>query len=408
MFIEYVDFKRPAWDADTLASMLERLHESGYQGLTGEIHQIIGRFTTAVGDRPLGRTVGAADPFMDVLIPPAQSRARVIVHHRGPGILRVVIAGRFQHEVRMVATALKLHLESFLGAKLDELIADEGGRASLDRFRRDVVPALQLASNGERVAEIRNPHGAQLLRAMRHQPAVRGRPTVLGSNLASLAPERPADATREAMEQLVAEGVLERWHVVLCRETAQWLTSTPSSEEMRKFVALNLECPHCGRRVSEEQTETAYRLGEHVQAYVSDNRWMCDLIEASLRRFGVEAVAVRPGSGPVDGAACYQGTLLLFRAKENGVDASDLVQLRAKAKQFEGEGWRVSPILVADRAIPPEGREMGVVVVESMSALDAALEQTLKSARDATVETLLPASVRLAAIPLADLLPAET
>lgn len=209
------------------------------------------------------------------------------------------------------------------------------------------------------------------------------------------------------MEQLVAEGVLERWHVVLCRETAQWLTSTPSSEEMRKFVALNLECPHCGRRVSEEQTETAYRLGEHVQAYVSDNRWMCDLIEASLRRFGVEAVAVRPGSGPVDGAACYQGTLLLFRAKENGVDASDLVQLRAKAKQFEGEGWRVSPILVADRAIPPEGREMGVVIVESMSALDAALEQTLRAARDATVETLLPAAVRLAAVPLADLLPAD-
>jgi hypothetical protein len=209
------------------------------------------------------------------------------------------------------------------------------------------------------------------------------------------------------MEQLVGEGALERWHVVLCRETGQWLTSTPSSEEMRKFIALNLECPHCGRRVSEEQVETAYRLGEHVQAYVSDNRWMCDLIEASLRHLGVEAVAVRPGAGPVDGAACYQGTLLLFRAKENGVDASDLVQLRAQAKQFEAEGWRVSPILVADRTVPPEGQEMGVIVVEGMSGLDAALEQTLRAARDATVETLLPASVRLAAVPLADLLPSD-
>ena len=54
-----------------------------------------------------------------------------------------------------------------------------------------------------------------------------------------------------------------------------------------------IECPHCGRRVSEEQTETAYRLGERVQAYVTDNRWMCDLIEASLRRLGVEAVEPR-------------------------------------------------------------------------------------------------------------------
>ena len=407
MFIEYVDFKRPAWDADTLASMLERLHESGYQALTKEVHHVVGRFTTAVGDRPLERTVGAAEPFMDVLIPPAQSRARVILHHRTPEMLRVVIAGRFQHEVRMVGTAFKLHLESILATKMDDLIADEGGRASLDRFRRDVVPALQLAGNGERVAEIRNPLGAQLLRAMRHQPTVRGRPTLLGSQLATLAPERSVDQTRDAMEQLVAEGALERWHIVLCREAGQWLTSTPNAEEMRKFVALNLECPHCGRRVSDEPMETAYRLGEHAQAYVSDNRWMCDLIEAGLRRLGVEAVAVRPGLGPVDGAACYQGTLILFRARENGVDASDIVQLRARAKQFEGEGWRVSPLLVADRSVPQEGRDMGVTVVEGISTLDAALEQTLQAARDATVETLLPRSLRLPPVPFADLLPSD-
>lgn len=407
MFIEHVDFKRPAWDADTLASMLERLHESGYHGLTEEVHHVIGRFATALGDRPLDRTVAGAAPYMDVLIPPAQSRARVILHHRSPEMLRVVIAGRSQHEVRMVRTALKLHLESFLGAKLDDLIADEGSRASLDRFRRDVVPALQLGTNGERVAEIRHPLGAQLLRALRHQPAVRGRPTLLGSQLATLAPERSAEQTRDAMEQLVAEGALERWHIVLCREAGQWLTSTPSAEEMRKFLALDMQCPHCGRRVSDEQMETAYRLGEHVQAYVSDNRWMCDLIEASLRRLGVEAVAVHPGAGPVDGAACYQGTLILFRAKENGVDASDIVQLRARAKQFEGEGWRVSPLLVADRSVPPDGRSMGVIVVEGISTLDAVLEQTLKAARDATVEILLPASLRLPAILLADLLPAD-
>ena len=407
MFIEYVDFRRPAWDADTLASMLERLHESGYQGLTEEIHQLIGRFATARGDRPLQRTVGGMEPFMDVLIPPAQSRARVILYHRSPEMLRVVIAGRFQHEVRMVGIALKQHFESFLGAKLDALIADEGGRASLDRFRRDVVPALQLGTNGERVPEIRNPLGAQLLRAMRHQPAVRGRPTLLGSQLATLAPERPAHQTREAMDQLVAEGALEQWHIVLCREAGQWLTSTPNAEEMRKFLALNLECPHCGRRVSDEQMETAYRLGEHAQAYVSDNRWMCDLIEAGLRRLGVEAVAVCPGAGPVDGAACYQGTLILFRAKEDGVDASDIVQLRARARQFEGEGWRVSPMVVADHSIPPEGREMGVVVVEGIATLDAVLEQTLKGLRDATVETLLPASLRLAAVPFTDLLPPD-
>src|SRR4030065_1900129 len=121
--------------------MLERLHESGYQGLTEEVHHVIGRFATALGERPLERTVAGAAPFMDVLIPPAQSRARVILHHRTPEMLRVVIAGRFQHEVRMVGTAFKLHLESILGTKMDNLIADESGRASLDRFRRDLVPA---------------------------------------------------------------------------------------------------------------------------------------------------------------------------------------------------------------------------------------------------------------------------
>ena len=50
---------------------------------------------------------------------------------------------------------------------------------------------------------------------------------------------------------------------------------------------------------------------------------------------------------------------------------------------------------------------MGVVVVEGLSTLDAVLEQTLKAVRDAAVETLLPVSLRLVAVPLADLLPTD-
>jgi len=406
MFIEFFDIKRPAWDGDTLAALLARLEENGYQGLTWAFHDLVGRYAHAAAGRSLPAALARAEEFSDVLIPPAQPQARIFLHRRAPEVLRVVVAGRSRHEVRLAQTALKLHLEAVLG-RLGDLLADDHSHATLARFRREVLPALHLEGNGARPPAARHPLAGPVLRAMRRQGAVRGRPTVLASQLAALVPEKPAEQIREALEQLTAEGALERWHVVVCRDSGRWLGSSASAEEMRAFLALTMECPHCGRRVSEEQADVAYRLTEQAPASLSDTRWLCDLVETTLRRLGVEAVAVQPGAGAVDGAACYQGAVILFRAADDAVDIGDLMRLQEQGRRLESDGWRVFPLLVADRPLGLDATGVGVTVVESTAALDAVLEQVLRAAREAGLSALLPPQLRPAGVAVADLLPAD-
>lgn len=406
MFTENFDIRRSAWDGSALAAVLERLADNGYQGFIAGFRDLVGHFARAGADVGLPAVVSRADEFADVLVPPVQPHARIILHRRTPDVLRVVVVARSQHEARLAGTALKVHLEAVVG-RLDELIADERGRSHLTRFRRDVVPALHLGGDGERAPEIRSVLAAQLLRALRHRPVVRGRPTVLASQVSALLPDRPAEQVREVLEQLVGERAIERWHTVLCRESGQWLGSSSSAEEMRTFLSLAMDCPHCGRRVSEEQADVAYRLGESAQTYLDGNRWMCDLIETALRRMGVEAVAVQPGAGDVDGAACYQDSLILFRATDDPVNPGDMTRLQEQGRRLEDEGWRVFPLFVTDRPIGLDAADGAVTVVEGMSALDHALERILRAAREAGLFALLPAVLRPAGVPIIELLPAE-
>ncbi|HEU5300516.1 MAG TPA: hypothetical protein VFW08_13555 [bacterium] len=405
MFTEWFDLKRPAWNPQTLAALLRRLQDSGYQGLTVDYGSLVGRYASGAVDRILG-TLAGAEEFADVLIPPAQPQARIIVHRREPTVVRVVIAARSPQEVRLIGTALKVHLEAVLG-KLGDQIADDRGRGLVARFRKDVLPMLRLTGNGERAGSARSPLASQLLRAMPHQPVVRGRPTVLASQAGPLAPDRPLEQIREAFELLAGEGVVERWHVVLCREKGAWLGSSANAEEMRTFSSLAMDCPHCGRAVREEPADVAYRLSERA-SIENDNRWLCELVESALRRHGAESVAVHPGGGAeVDGAACYQGALILFRAKDDPVDIGDLMRLAEQGRRFESDGWRVFPLLVADRPLGLDTTGVRVTVVEGVAALDGVLEQMLKAAREAVLANLLPAALRPAALPLSEVLPQD-
>lgn len=406
MFTEWFDLKRPAWDPQTLAALAQRLQESGYQGLIADYRSLLLRSAPAQGERIAAALFGAEE-FVDVLIPPAQPRARIILHRREPGLLRVVVAARGQHEARLVGRALRLHLETALGGRLTEQTVADQTRALLARFRKDVLPSLRLTDNGARAAEVRSALAAQVLRALARQPVVRGRPTVLASQAATLAPDRPAEQVREALEQLVGDGYAERWHVVVCREKGAWLGSSPSVDEMRTFAALAIECPACGRRVRDEQADVAYRLGERAPAE-RDTRWLCDLVEQALRRRGADSVAVHHGGDrDVDGAACYQGAVILFRVKDDPVDIGDLMRLQEEGRRLESDGWRVFPLLVAERPLGLDTSGTGVTVIEGVDSLEPALEQLLKAAGQASLASLLPKAVRPGGVPLADLLPAD-
>src|SRR5713226_4591287 len=272
MYVESVDFKRQAWDAKTLGDLLTRLIANGYQGLMAEVHQAAGRFARARADRSLPTSLGQADAFADVLIPPAEPHTRIIFFLAQPDLLRMIVAGRNQTEVRRVATATKMHLEATVGGHISELVTDVADRDGVDRFRRDVVPALHLVATGGLVVGVRDGAPMQVMLALRRQPAFRGRPTALGSQIATLLPEKPVEQAREAMERLVSSGIVERWHVIICRQGGQWLAVAPALEEIKSFIGSSVACPHCGSRMGEEIQDVAYRLTEAADAQLADNR----------------------------------------------------------------------------------------------------------------------------------------
>jgi len=407
MYVESVDFKRPSWESKILGDLLTRLIANGYQGLLAEVHQAAGRFSRPRADRSLPASLGHADGFADVLIPPAQPHTRVIFFLAQPDLLRMVVAGRNQTEVRRVATATKLHLEAAVGGHISELLTDVADRDGPDRFRREVVPALNLTATGGLVVGLRDGAPMQMMLALRRQPAFRGRPTALGSQLSTLLPDKPSEQAREAMERLVSSKIVERWHVLICRQGGQWLAVAPGLDEIKSFIGSNVACPHCGTRMGEEIQEVAYRLTEAADAQLADNRPLCELLDAALRRAGAEAVVIDPGRGALDGAAFYRGTVLVFRARQGAPSAEETAQLLEQARVVEQQGWRVVSLLVCDQPAPADLRQSGVFVVDNISRLDAALEEILSKIRQQQASALLPPVLRPLAISVADLLPPE-
>jgi len=407
MHLEYIDIRRRSWDAQVLASILTRLVANGYLGLVGEAHQLVGRFARTQAERPLAVALSHVDAFADILIPPAQPHARVILFLAQPDVLRVLIAGRTAAEVRRVTTATKMHLEAVLGGHLDELKSEAGDRGGLERFRREVLPALHITATGGLTVGLRDGAPMQVMLALRRQPAFRGRPTALGSQIAALLPDKPAEQAREAMEQLVSSGIVERLHVVMCRQGGQWLAVAPGVDEIKSFVGSNVACPHCGRRVGEESQDVAYRLTEMADAQMADNRPLCELLEAALRRAGVEGVVVDPGRGPVDGVAYYHGAVLLFRAHSGTATVEDAEKLIEQAKGLEHQGWHAFCLLLCDQPAPPEVRLPGVLLIDDVTRLDGALGEILGKVREQQASLLLPPVLRPLAVSVADLLPTD-
>src|SRR3989475_11599910 len=126
MYVESVDFKRQAWDAKILGDLLTRLIANGYQGLLAEIHQAAGRFSRPRPDRSLPNSLGQADGFTDVLIPPAQPHTRVIFFLAQPDLLRMIVAGRNQTEVRRGGARTPNHLRTAGCGALSALLPPVG------------------------------------------------------------------------------------------------------------------------------------------------------------------------------------------------------------------------------------------------------------------------------------------
>src|SRR2546426_4161198 len=146
MYVESVDFKRQSWESKILGDLLTRLIANGYQGLLAEVHQAAGRFSRPRSDRSLPASLGQADGFADVLIPPAQPHTRVIFFLAQPDLLRMVVAGRNQTEVRRGAGPTQPHLEAAGGGHISELLTDVADPDRPGRVPREGLPALPLTA----------------------------------------------------------------------------------------------------------------------------------------------------------------------------------------------------------------------------------------------------------------------
>src|SRR3989442_6389184 len=189
MHLDYIDVKRQSWDVSTLAALLSRLTASGYQGLAVEGHRLVGRFARAQGDRPLAARLNHANGFADVLSPPAQPHARIILCLLQPDVLRVVVAGRDPGEVKRIATATKMHIEATMGGSIDEIGAGADERDTVSRFCREAVPTLKLAAARGVGTGGRDRAPMQMIVALRPPAAGRGPSAAVRSHVCSPPPE---------------------------------------------------------------------------------------------------------------------------------------------------------------------------------------------------------------------------
>jgi hypothetical protein len=400
MHVERVDFQRPAWEPEVLAAIRARLVDSGYLDLLAQVQEAVSRFARPGPGR---HAAVCSDRFTDVFIPPAHPRVRVVLVLWASDTLRMVVAGPDQREVRKVMTATRLHLDEAVGDRLRE--APEKAEPTVERFRREVASALGLGSDGGPAPLPPDPATEQVLAVLRRQPAFRGRPSVRASQVSSLVSDRPPEVVREVLDRLVAAEVVDRWYVVVCRQGGQWLAASPREDEIAAYTSLDVLCPHCGARVGEEEREAAYLLRE-TASRAADRQAAVALVESALRRAGAEEVALHAGGGQVDGAACLGGAVVLFQVHHGTPRPTDVAGLQDAAARLSRQGWPVVPVLVCDPPAPPQVRDAGVVVVDSLTGLDRALDPVLHRVRERALAALLPADLLLR-IPLAALLPAE-
>src|SRR2546427_8814112 len=109
----------------------------------------------------------------------------------------------------------------------------------------------------------------------------------------------------------------------------------------------------------EELEERGCRMTAAEDNQLADNRPLCELLDAALRRAGAEAVVIDPGRGAIDGAAFYRGTVLVFRARQGAPSAEETAQLLEQAHVVQQQGRRVGSLLVFDPPAPAGLRPSG-------------------------------------------------
>jgi|GEM_PF-1226247 len=400
MEFEYFEYEFPEGGAGRGRRISALLAEHGYQSLERESLDLIERYlpggagTAQTGGPPAGaRTI-------DILIPPADQSARILVTERPggatPGVtVAVVAAARSQEDAHRSRTAAKMALDAKGGRESDltASVANDNARARVRRFRQEWATELGLVrpdAGGEAApsAGLRSLAAVQALFGLQDAPVVFDRPSVLRSRLDKGDARLAADPG--LLDALVTEGLADRSFVLVCRDSGAIVGVGKDAAEVQAAMQLTLRCPHCRRPLGEETQDILYGLSAQGEEFIRSSRWIREAVESSLRKRNCEAVVLADAatSRGIDGAACYQDAVLLFRLKDGTPSKEDVQAFRKAMGEFKktAPGVPVRGVYVAAQPAPFEdpaaktGADAPYTVVE-ISRLEAGLDRLLEEVR---------------------------
>lgn len=394
MEFEHFEYKFSSEGAGPGRRIASLLAEQGYQSLHREALDLVRRYLPNVPGAEPPADPPAHPRTVDVLIPPATPAVRILVCERpiigapGGATVAVVAVGRSLDEAHRSRTAAKLVLDSKGNGDTDlagHLTADNG-RARSARFRPEWAQALGLthpaAPETPALTTPRPLASAQALFTLQGAQPLLGRPAVLRSRLDKSANGARGGADPTVLDGLVAEGLVERSFVLMCRESGQVVGIGKDAAEVQAAMQLAIRCPHCRRPLSEESQDVVYSLSAPGEEFIKSTRWMRDALESSLRKRRCEAVLLAGAAdGRLDGAASYKDAVLLFRLKDGAAADDDVRTLLQTAAEFEhvapGVPTRSAIVTTQPAATAVAVNGTSPCVVLDASRLDEGLDRLL-------------------------------
>lgn len=412
MHFEYMELEGPGGDLIGGRKISALLAEKGYQSLYAECAGLLTQYVPSSDTSPPPPDSPAGARTVDVLIPPTDPSARIVIGERlssesGRAIVAVIAVAPSPEDAHRSRIAVKMVLDATVVGEetFATYLTNDNGRAIERRFRQEWVRTLGLHDEGwgpDAPSSPRQETMVQALLALQGMPQVLARPGLMRSRV-----DKAQDKSRlpdvPILEALAAEGMADVAYVLVCRQTGQVVGVGKDASEVRAAMRLSLRCPHCQSPLGEEIQDVLYSLTERGEEFLRGAGLILGALNAALRKNGCSDVVL--GSGlpeqRVDAAACYQDAVLLFRITEGAPQSAAIRQLQRTMKEFMATGSDVTVrgAYVADGGAPEaaaaaEDPQTPCVVLE-ISDLETGVDRLLEDIRRANFARMTGSTVDL-------------
>jgi hypothetical protein len=211
-------------------------------------------------------------------------------------------------------------------------------------------------------------------------PAVRG----FLLRLAQVGKARASDAANESeslpIQELLAEGLVRKEYLILCRKDSHTICTVPTPEELKVGSGSGLTCAVCGRPLKDEVIQEIYALSETGRALLSSSRWMTIWVTEILTAAGVSKDSIAwnavASGDELDILTEALGPRVFFELKDREFGLGDAYPFAFRVSRYGGAfGVVVTTDRVADEAkrfFEEQTRNMGarIYTIEGVEAIE--------------------------------------